>query len=145
MAFNLYIPVGASLIGPGVALPVFPVPLPPLIDLSAVNIFRLLGYRKTEIGKNLIIRFRQDLQPAERIRAENIVSQLNDIDGQLLEAVSSSAIVKTCNSELNWTAHIKTLQGQAHYLLEELAVLFDIELARSKYRKTRSCVSIQYQ
>lgn len=111
------------------------------------EILDLLGYRKHQITNSLVLAIRQDLWPFELTRVAVIRAELIELDAQIKDALADSAVSKTCNSEMSWATHIKMLRQQAHSLLEELARLYDVQIAVSKYAATGSGVRafIQYQ
>jgi hypothetical protein len=97
------------------------------------EILSLLGYRKAQIVAIVLAAFRQDLLPYELTRVADIRTELTTLDLQIKEGLSDSAVIQTCKTEMNWIAHIQMLRAQGHRLLLELARIYDVEVAFSKY------------
>jgi hypothetical protein len=118
-----------------------------VIQSNPLEILSMLGYRKYQITDNLAALVRQDLWPYEVERVADIRTELTDLDAQIKEGLSDSAVTQTCKTSMNWAAHIKMLRQQSHSLLLELARIYDIDLAESKYASYlgRVTYSTQYQ
>jgi len=105
-----------------------------------------LGYRNEQITDELLLYVRNDLLPFETFRIDAINAELTQIDQSIKDAIADSAVVKTCKTELNWAQQVKLLRQCGQELLEELARLYDIPLAHSRFvRPNKKYSTLHYQ
>ena len=116
-----------------------------LVALDADTILLLLGYHSSSVVRKKVIG--TDLPTVYSTYVAKVMNQLKILDTSIAEALSDSAITQTCKTQMNWPHHIKMLRQQGHSLLLELARIYDVELAHSKYASYLGRVpySVQYQ
>ena len=106
----------------------------PTDSISAEKLLVLLGFSDYQTHDTYIEqRAKRTLKPEQASRCLEIVAELARLDTAISEAVMDSLVDKTCETETNWNRHLKTLRGQAHQLLKELARLYDLYVNYSKY------------
>ena len=117
------------------------------LNIDSLQVLRLLGYQASTTSATHTRKVSTALSPDSQSRVVEILSLLVNLDTQILNALEDSAIIQTCKTQMNWPAHIKMLRQQAHSLLHELARIYDIEVANSKYAASQGRVqySVQYQ
>lgn len=118
---------------------------PAIAPLTAREALSLLGYSDHQMSVEFIRDIRDEFLPYEATRIANIAAELSGIDASIKEVLADSAVVKTCKTELNWVQQLRLYRGQGHELLKELARLYDVPLAYSKYGGGHRGVTIQYQ
>jgi hypothetical protein len=124
---------------PGAVAPTRPLPAPD-------ELLSLLGYRQYQITDSLRSQVRINLFPFEQQRVGEILTELAATDAAIKEAVADSAITKTCDSEIDWSTQVRLLRQQGHELLLELARIYDVDIAYSRFVKTPvRQYQIQYQ
>lgn len=114
--------------------------------LSVPVVLSLLGYREYQANPAFIASVRTNLGSWEISRADEIRTELSEIDTKIKEILAESAVIKTCKTELNWPAQLRMYKQQGHELLKELARIYDVELVYSKYSSgRRNNYVVQYQ
>lgn len=74
-------------------------------------------------------------------RALAILPLLRSIDQQLIEMLPDSMAVEVGELKLSYSQHRRMLRSQATELLQELANLVGLQIARNKYRSGNPAVS----
>lgn len=115
-------------------------------QLSPDQILLLLGYTDYQAHDTYIERrAAKTLNSVQFDRVTEILGQLKAIDNAITGALTDSAVGKTCNTEMNWPAHLKMLREQGHSLLQELGRLYDLPVGQSKYATKTTKAYVQYQ
>lgn len=113
---------------------------------TADEVLSLLGYRQHQITDSLRREVRTDLLLFEQLRVPQVLAALTDVDAAIKEAIADSGITKTCDSEIDWSKQVMLLRQQGQELLAELARIYDIDIAYSRFVKTQvQHYRIQYQ
>lgn len=71
-------------------------------------------------------------------RAQDILTELANIDSLLLDALSYSFVLENRSSKLSYNNHVRHLKSEGTRLLQELVHMLKIDLIYNKYTKSYS-------